>query len=165
VPGGYRVNYRQFRRPPGLGGRPRPARRANYRAAPGRSRCSVTHAAIWPGSAPAACDGCSPRAPRLSGARQTAAGDGVLGQPLGSWLNSLNPPTSSLSGIIASGPPSLGTLADCIIALSAAERGLVRHYRGGPEHRPVYRPGILQAPRASPDRDARTRCLSSLEEQ
>src|SRR6516225_3945695 len=69
------------------------------------------------------------------------------------WLG-LNPPTSSLSGIIAPGPPSLGTLADCIIALSAAERGLARHYRGGPEHRPGYRPGyrpgILRARRASP---------------
>ena len=61
------------------------------------------------------------------------------------WLG-LNPRTSSLSGIIASEPPSLGTLADCIIALSAAERGLARRYRGGPEHRPVHRPGILQAP-------------------
>ena len=65
------------------------------------------------------------------------------------WLG-LNPRTSSLSGIIASEPPSLGTLADCIIALSAAERGLARHYRGGPEHRPVHRPGILQAPLTSP---------------
>ena len=81
----------------------------------------------------------------------------------------LNPPASSLPGIIASGPPSLGTLADCNIALSAAERGLARHYPGGPEHRPGYRPGhrpgILRARRASPSRDARTRCLSSLEEQ
>ena len=41
------MNYRQFPGSPGRGGRPRPVRRANYRAAPGRSRCSVTHAAIW----------------------------------------------------------------------------------------------------------------------
>ena len=47
--------------------------------------------------------------------------------------DALDAPTNSPifgSGIIASGPPSLGTLADCIIALSAAERGLARHYRG-----------------------------------
>jgi hypothetical protein len=36
-----------------------------------------------------------------------------------------------LIGIIASGPPSLSALADCIIALSAAERGLARHHPGG----------------------------------
>jgi len=81
----------------------------------------------------------------------------------------LNPPTSSLAGIIASGPSSLGTLADCIIALSAAERGLARHYRGGPEHRPGYRPGHrpgdITGAKSIPDRDAGPRCLSSLEEQ
>ena len=77
----------------------------------------------------------------------------------------LAPRTASLSGIIASGPPRLGTLADCIIALGAAERGLARYYRGGPEHRPGYRSGEFTGATSIPGRDARTGCLSSLEEQ
>ena len=77
----------------------------------------------------------------------------------------LNPPASSLSGIIVSGQPSLGTLAACIIALSAAERGLARRYRVAQSTDQGTGQGILRARRASPDRDARTRCLSSLEEQ
>ena len=36
----------------------------------------------------------------------------------------------SMSGIIVSGPPSLGTLAECIIELSPVEPGLARHHRG-----------------------------------
>jgi len=48
------------------------------------------------------------------------------------------------------GPPSLGTLAAGITALSPAEHGLARHYRGGPRHRPGYRPGTLRARQASP---------------
>ena len=82
--------------------------------------------------------------------------------------DALDAPTNSPifgSGIIATGPPSLGTLADCIIALSAAERGLARHYRGAQRTDQGTGQGNLRARRASPGRDARTGCLSSLEEQ
>src|SRR5215469_10514926 len=76
--------------------------------------------------------------------RLTAAAIRCLGHRHDRPADALDAPTNSPifgSGITASGPPSPGTLADCIIALSAAERGLARHYRGGPAHRPGYRPG------------------------
>ena len=41
------MNYRPFPRFPRRGGRARSIHRVNYRAAQRRSRCSVTHAAIW----------------------------------------------------------------------------------------------------------------------
>ena len=77
----------------------------------------------------------------------------------------LAPGTASLSGIIASGQPSLGTLADCITALSPAERGVARHHGGGPEHGQGYRPVDFTGATSIPERDARTRYLSPLEEQ
>ena len=55
-----------------------------------------------------------------------------------------------------------GTLADCIIALSAVWRGITGAAQSSGQGTGQ---GILRARRASPDRDAGTRCLSSLEEQ
>jgi hypothetical protein len=46
-----------------------------------------------------------------------------------------------------------------------AERGLVRHHRGGLEHRPGYRPVDFTGATSIPERDAKTRRLNPLEEQ
>ena len=96
--------------------------------------------------------------------RQAAASASGATSRSPGWLPRWLPGTASLSGIIASGPPSLGTLADCIIALSPVS-GLARYHRGGPEHRPGYRPGDFTGTTSIPERDAETWRLNPLEEQ
>jgi len=110
----------------------------------------------WSGTLASARRGCRGRHAAGRRAREVV-------RPGGSHVGSQGP--LPYQGSSRPGPPGLGTLVDCIIALSPAERGLARHYRGGPEHGPGYRPGDFTGAMSIAERDARTRRLSQLEEQ
>jgi hypothetical protein len=78
------------------------------------------------------------------------------------WLPRWLPRTVSLLGILASGPPGLGTLADCIIALSAVWRGITGAAQSTDQGTGQ---GISRARQASPSATLEPGSLSQLEEQ
>ena len=87
---GHRVNYRQFRRSL-RPGRPSPAGTSGeLPSRQGRSRCSVTHAAIWARERASSLrrmfSTCALRGPRRNG---QALGNGLISQPLGDQFGHL----------------------------------------------------------------------------